>query len=133
MAEPPEADKRELLDRYVAAFVNADLASLERLLADDVILEMPPYLNWFAGRAAVWGFLRSKVPPPHRRWQMFPVAANGQLAIASYRREGDGLQRAHSVQVLGFSAAGIQHIAAFLDPALFATFGLPDVRPAVSG
>ena len=130
VAEPPEAEKRELLDRYVAAFLNADLAGLERLLADDVVLEMPPFLNWFSGRAAVGGFLRSKIPTPHRPWLMFPVAANGQLAIASYRREGDGLQHAHSVQVLDFGAAGIRHIAAFLDPALVATFGLPAVRPA---
>jgi EmrB/QacA subfamily drug resistance transporter len=80
--------------------------------------------------SATGGFLRSKIPTAHRPWLMFPVAANGQLAIASYRRERDGLQHAHSVQVLDFGAAGIRHIAAFLDPALVATFGLPAVRPA---
>ncbi len=130
VAEPPEAEKRELLDRYVAAFVHADVDGLERLLADDVVLEMPPFLDWFSGRVAVEAFLTSNIGPPHRAWQMFPVGANGQLAIAAYRRKADGRQHAHSVQVLGFSATGIEHITAFLEPALLAAFGLPAVWPA---
>ncbi len=130
VAEPLEAEKREMLDRYVAAFVNADTDGLGRLLADDVVLEMPPFLNWFSGRAAVEGFLTSKIPPAHRAWHGIPVAANGQLAIASYRRGTDGRQHAHSVQVLGFGAGGIRHIAAFLDAELFPRFGLPAVLPA---
>jgi RNA polymerase sigma-70 factor (ECF subfamily) len=130
VAEPPEAEKRELLDRYVAAFVNADLDSLGRLLVDDVVLEMPPFLNWFRGRVAVEAFLASKIPPAHRAWHGIPVAANGQLAIASYRRREDGRRHAHSVQVLGFGPGGIQHIVAFLDASLFPRFGLPTVLPA---
>src|SRR6478752_2316953 len=48
--EPADAARRELLDRYVAAFENADVDALTRLLTDDVVLEMPPMTNWYAGR-----------------------------------------------------------------------------------
>jgi RNA polymerase sigma-70 factor, ECF subfamily len=41
---------RAQVDRYVVAFENADLAALEKLLTDDVVLEMPPFVNWYAGR-----------------------------------------------------------------------------------
>jgi len=41
LAEPSEQTSRDLLDRYVRAFVNADVDGLARLLTDDVILQMP--------------------------------------------------------------------------------------------
>jgi predicted transcriptional regulator len=42
-ARPAGQRQRELADRYVAAFVDADVAALTRLLADEVVLEMPPF------------------------------------------------------------------------------------------
>src|SRR5271168_89631 len=51
--EPDDAQRRELLDRYCAAFENADLAALTELLQTDVRLEMPPLPVWFTGRDAV--------------------------------------------------------------------------------
>jgi RNA polymerase sigma-70 factor, ECF subfamily len=36
-----------LIDRYVTAFLDADLGALAGLLTDDVVLEMPPVLNWY--------------------------------------------------------------------------------------
>ena len=32
------------------AFEKADVEGLKQLLADDVLMEMPPMLNWFVGR-----------------------------------------------------------------------------------
>jgi RNA polymerase sigma-70 factor (ECF subfamily) len=130
VAEPGEAEQRELLDRYVAAFVNGDIPSLGRLLADDAVLDMPPYLTWFRGRDAVTGFLASKIPPLYRARQLIRIRANGQPAVASYRPGADGNFHAHSVHVLTVTAAGIERITAFLDPGLFAAFGLPPVLPA---
>ena len=49
----PTARQQELADRYVTAFVDADMATLTRLLADEVVLEMPPYPQWFQGRETV--------------------------------------------------------------------------------
>ena len=48
--EPDDADQRALLDQYVAAFENADVTALMRLLRADAVCEMPPMPTWFAGR-----------------------------------------------------------------------------------
>src|SRR6201993_3911049 len=55
VAEPQQARQRELLDRYVAAFENADVAGLVAVLAEDAMFEMPPLLTWFRGRGALRG------------------------------------------------------------------------------
>jgi RNA polymerase sigma-70 factor (ECF subfamily) len=125
IAEPSDADQRELLDRYVTAFVNADTTALARLLRDDVELEMPPFLLWFSGRHDVTAFIANKATLTPDRWRMIPTSANGQPAVGAYLRRDDGAHRAHSVQVFTFADSGVARIVAFLDPDLFATFGLP--------
>jgi RNA polymerase sigma-70 factor (ECF subfamily) len=124
VVEPTEPDRRALLDRYVAAFENADITALTRLLRDDAVLEMPPLLTWFAGREAVGRFLASQVFGPPGTWRMVLTNANGQPAVASYLRGDGGAYHGHAIQVLTFTAAGIARIDIFLDPSLFATFGL---------
>ena len=65
-ASPPTPDDRALLDRYAAAFENADVAALMRVLREDAVLEMPPLPAWFAGPAQVGRFLGAQVL--HRAW-----------------------------------------------------------------
>ena len=60
-------------------------------------------------------------------------AANGQPAIASYRRDGDGVHRAYAIQVLTIAGPHITRITSFIDPGLFAKFGLPPPSPASLG
>src|SRR6202012_3171287 len=50
VAEPDDAQRRAILDRFTAAIEGADAAALSELLLADVVLEMPPFLTWFAGR-----------------------------------------------------------------------------------
>lgn len=128
VAEPADAEQRELLDRYCAAFENADVAALTQLLQADVKLEMPPLAVWFTGHDAVMGFLVSRAIAPVGDISMIPTAANGQPAVAEYRRSDDGVLRAHSIHVLAAGAAGIDAITVFLDPALFSVFGMPPTR-----
>src|SRR5690242_15838684 len=52
LAEPAEPDRRALLERFAVAVENADASALAELLAQDVVLEMPPVLTWFTGRQA---------------------------------------------------------------------------------
>ncbi len=125
VAEPDDADRRELLDRYCAALENADLAALTELLQTDVRLEMPPLPVWFTGREAVTQFLARRAFAPPGDMALVPTAANGQPAVAEYRRAADHIMRAHSIHVLTARAAGITGIVVFLDPALFSVFGLP--------
>jgi RNA polymerase sigma-70 factor, ECF subfamily len=127
-AEPDDAKRRELLDRYCAAFENADMAALTELLQTDVKLEMPPLPVWFTGRDTVLEFLAARAFTTAGDIVMVPTAANAQPAVAEYRRAEDGVLRAHSIHVITPGADGVAAITVFLDPALFATFELPSSR-----
>jgi RNA polymerase sigma-70 factor (ECF subfamily) len=119
---------RELLNRYVEAFHAADLVALERVLRDDVALEMPPYATWFAGRATVLGFFGRQVLDRPGRVRLLPTVANGQPAFAAYLAPADGSLRAHGVHVLDVTPTGVRRIHVFLEPELLAGFGFPAVH-----
>ena len=90
----PERSQQEVLrevgDRQVRATVAAFIAAWERndvdavvaLLAEDVEMSMPPYAEWYRGRAAVAAFLAEIPLRPGRRWRLEPTTANGQPALA---------------------------------------------------
>jgi RNA polymerase sigma-70 factor, ECF subfamily len=128
VAEPEDADRRELLDRYCAAFENADLAALTDLLQTDVRLEMPPLPVWFTGRDAVTRFLAQRAFAPPGDMVLIPTSANGQPAVAEYRRDAGNVLAAHSIHVITAGDTAIAGIVVFLDPALFPAFGLPPTR-----
>ena len=132
VAEPTEPDRRALLDQYMAAFENADVTALMRLLREDIVWEMPPFATWFEGREAVGRFIASQVFGPPDAWRMVPTGANGQPAVAAYRRGPDGAHHAHAIQVLTVTATGIARIVTFLEPDLFAAFGLATVHDAAA-
>jgi len=73
-----------------------------------------------------------KGPDEPGRFQMIPVAANGQRALAAYIRGHDGGYRAHSICVLTIAASRVTRVTSFNDPDLFATFGLPQTVPAAA-
>jgi RNA polymerase sigma-70 factor (ECF subfamily) len=125
VTEPAEPERQELLKQYVTAFENADVTALTRMLREDAVLEMPPYLTWFGGRDAIGAFLASRVLTARDTWRMVPVGANNQPAFALYRRDSAGVHHAHAVQVLTLAGPSIAHIVTFQDPSLFETFGLP--------
>jgi len=56
---------------------------------------------------------------------MTPTAANGQPAVADYRRDAEGVMRGHAIHVLTPGEGGITAITVFLEPALFGLFGMP--------
>ena len=126
--EPDDAHRRELLDRYCAAFENADLAALTELLQTDIRLEMPPLPTWFTGRDAVTRFLARRAFAEPGDVVLVHTFANGQPAVAEYRRAADGVLRAHSIHVLTPGTTGIARMVVFLDPALFGVFDLPPKR-----
>jgi RNA polymerase sigma-70 factor (ECF subfamily) len=114
-----------VLDRFAAAFENADVRALAGLLREDVALEMPPALTWFAGRAAVTAFFALRTLDVPGRFRLVPVMANGQPAFAVYQRDRDGAYRAYAITVPTVTVTGIGRIVTFLDPGLLGLFGLP--------
>ncbi len=130
-AEPDDPGQRAVLDRFAAAFQNADADALAELLRQDAVLEMPPLPGWFAGRDMVRAFLAAQVLTAPGQFLMVPTAANGQPAFAMYERDASGAYRAHAVFVLDPSPAGIARIVIFLEPGLFGRFGLPEDAAAI--
>src|SRR5580704_5127719 len=130
MAEPDDAVQRAVLERFAAAIEHADARAMAELLRADVVLEMPPFLTWFAGRDAVAGFVGSQLLTAPGADRLVPVTANGQAAFAVYRRDERGVYRAHALQVLTLTATGIARLVAFADPGRFTSFGLPPEDPA---
>jgi RNA polymerase sigma-70 factor, ECF subfamily len=125
LAEPDDTAQRAVLERFAAAIERADAGAMAELLRADVVLEMPPFLTWFAGRDAVAGFVGSRLLTAPGDLRLVPVTANGQPAFAVYQRDGRGIYQAHALEVLTLTAGGIARIVAFADPARFPSFGLP--------
>ncbi len=125
--EPADTSQRALLDRYAAAFENADASALSQLLREDATFEMPPMLTWFAGRDRIGRFLSTWVLGQPGDFKLVPIAANGEPGFACYLRG-----HAHAIQVLTITDAGIAHIVTFQQPGLFRAFGLPQVLPAAA-
>ncbi|GAA3628591.1 sigma-70 family RNA polymerase sigma factor [Microlunatus ginsengisoli] len=120
---PPAAEQRAVVDRYVSAFERADVPAITALLAEEVILEMPPMWNWYAGVPAYAGFMRRVYRTRGTRWDATPVWANGEAGFAAYL---DG--RPHSVQLLTVSHGRVVRASVFADPVVFGLFDLPAER-----
>jgi RNA polymerase sigma-70 factor (ECF subfamily) len=122
ISEPAEA--RAVVDAYVAAFEAADLAALKRLLTEDAVLEMPPYLNWFTGADDYVRFIARAFAMRGTDWRMLPVAANGQPAVVAYASG-----KLHTLQIFTVTPKGVAHTVVFQDPVIFALFQLPETLP----
>ncbi|MCP9951017.1 sigma-70 family RNA polymerase sigma factor [Actinomadura madurae] len=123
---------RRLLEAYVSALENADITTLVQLLRADARFEMPPFSTWFEGRDAVARFIGSRVLDRPGTLRLMPTQANGQPAVAAYRRGVDGVHRAHAIHVLTIDNTSIIRIVAFLDADLFSRFDLPREYPTAA-
>ena len=132
VVEPSETRQRELLDRYVAAFENADVAALVAVLSEDASFEMPPFLTWFRGRESIGMFLGVRMRELGKA-SIVRTSANGQPAVALYTGPRDGQRRLHSLHVLTVVAKGVCGVVAFQDIAALRRFDLPASRSATPG
>ena len=125
LREPADPDERAVVERYLAAFEAADVPGLTRLLADDVVLEMPPVALWLAGRAHYREFMERVFAMRGTGWHVLRAEANGSPALAAYAPTG----AAHSLQVFAVSGGLIRRCVTFADPAVFRLFDLPATAP----
>ncbi|ADP80211.1 sigma-70 family RNA polymerase sigma factor [Pseudofrankia inefficax] len=134
LREPTDPTERAVVERYLAAFEAADVPGLTRLLADDVILEMPPVPLWLAGRAHYAEFIERVFAMRGPGWRLLPTWANGGAALAAYAPDpATGGVRAHSLQVFTVTGGLVRHCVTFADPAVFDLFGLPSIPSAPPG
>ncbi|XNL25876.1 sigma-70 family RNA polymerase sigma factor [Longispora sp. K20-0274] len=125
IAEPSEAEQRAWVDRYMRAFEAADVEGLKRLLTEDVLMEMPPMVNWFVGRENYGVFMDWVFAHNGSQWRLLPVGANAQPAFAAYNRGPGGAFELHTLQVFTVTKHGISRTSVFRDSDVFASFELP--------
>lgn len=120
LREPVDPSEREVVARYAAAFAAGDVPGLTRLLADDVIMEMPPVDLWLAGRDHYRTFMERVFAMRGGAWRIVPVSANGSPALAAFA-PGVG---PHSIQVFTVADGLIRSCVSFVGPGVFAGFDL---------
>ena len=125
IAEPDDPGAREVVDRYLRAFEAADVPALVRLLADAVVLEMPPVPLWFRGTEHYGAFMRRVFELRGTDWALKPIVANSQLALAAYASDPDGGRWLHSVQVFTVVSGRVTSNVVFTEPQVLASFDLP--------
>jgi RNA polymerase sigma-70 factor (ECF subfamily) len=113
LRDPTHPDAKAVLDSYMAAFEHSDADALERLLADDAVLEMTPARTWFAGKSTCMPYLRLRALGVAGEWKMEPTIANGQPAAIAYRRGDDGLHDPFGVALLVVRDRRIARISVF--------------------
>jgi RNA polymerase sigma-70 factor, ECF subfamily len=130
LREPADPDERAVVERYLAAFEAADVPGLTKLLADDVMLDMPPVALWLVGRPHYREFMERVFGLRGPGWRLMPVPVNGGTALATYAPDPTtGGVRPHSLQLFAVAGGLVRHCVTFADPAVFGLCGLP-ISPA---
>ena len=125
VTEPDDPRARAVIDQYVRAFEAADVPALVRLLADEVVMEMPPVPLWYVGSRNYGLFMGRVFGMRGPGWVVRRLTANGQPALAAYAPEPGGGHRLHSLQVLTLTGGRVTRNVVFADPHVFGAFGLP--------
>jgi RNA polymerase sigma-70 factor (TIGR02960 family) len=120
------AEEEGLLRRYIATWESGDLDAFVALLAEDVVLSMPPHSEWYSGREAIRRFFSRLLSVAPRRYRLVPTSANGSPAVAFYMSTGGGPFEAAAIGVLSWRRGQVTRIVRFDLPRLFAPFGLPE-------
>ncbi|GGF46137.1 RNA polymerase sigma factor [Marmoricola endophyticus] len=125
-----DAGRQQLLDRYVQAFWDKDVATIVSLLKADAVWEMPPFTGWYSGATTIGELIAAQCPGGEHDMPMIATRANGQPAFGLYMRQADGSFTPFQLQVLTVEDGEVAHVSAFFVEGLFETFGLPARLPA---
>lgn len=122
---------------YMDAWERGEVDEIAKLLAEDVVLAMPPMATWYAGDE-VYVFLREWAfngrvydALRRRRVRVLRTEANGQPAIGVYSWDDDaGAYRPTVLQVLTLDGHGkVREVMGFVTPAFHPRHGLPESLP----
>jgi RNA polymerase sigma-70 factor, ECF subfamily len=127
-----DEEVRRLVESYVNAWERGDVDAIAAMLADEATLTMPPMATWYRG-ADVFVFLtewafsgRVYNAEGNRRVRVLPTSANGQPAFGTYSWDPErGVHLPTVLQVLTLRDGRIEEITGFVNPEIFASFGLP--------
>lgn len=123
--DPGDAEQRELLRRYVAAFESHDIAAMTALLREDATASMPPFTWWLSGGERIAALMTSSDACDGDR--LVPAAVNGAPGFGQYRPDVEGRLRPFAVILVEPRGGRIARIVTFLGTAgRFEEFGLPE-------
>jgi RNA polymerase sigma-70 factor (TIGR02960 family) len=122
-AREPSAQKRELVEQFIAAHERLDAEAAMAIAARDLRVTMPPLPYCFDGAEAIRPLMADALAMGE--WRLIPVGANRMPAAASYlRRPGDSVFRAFKFDVMRIEGGMIAEITTF-NADLFPAFELP--------
>jgi RNA polymerase sigma-70 factor (ECF subfamily) len=122
---PGSTAEQVLVDRLTRAYQTGDVDSLVALLADDVLMTMPPIPLEYEGRELVARFLTAAVFRPGTAFRLVATRANGQPAFGVYMRDVPAtIAGANGLLVFTFAGNLISAITRF-DVGVLPRFGLP--------
>jgi RNA polymerase sigma-70 factor (ECF subfamily) len=127
---PGENRHRDVAERYARAWEKGDLEGLTALLAKDAAMNMPPWKEWYKGRARIRAFFAYAFDwawrSPVSSFRMVPTRANAEVALGTYvRRPGESKYHPHALQVLTVNGGHIVRLTLFVGSPFFSAFGLP--------
>jgi RNA polymerase sigma-70 factor, ECF subfamily len=113
---------RDVIERYARAIERADAAALAAMVADDVVLEMPPVPAWSRGRETYEQFMANLFRTRGTAWLARPLRDEAQPMLLLYRVTPEG-PVPHTVQLVdGAEGGAIEHVLVYQDARLFRLF-----------
>jgi len=127
--EAPDLElERALLDRYITAFEAGDSAAIRAVIHDDFSLEAVPHPVWFKGVHVCIPFLERTFASTRGNVRLLPTRANGQPAMAGYRRDASGELRADCLWVLTVVDGRFSRATKFEGASHVVTAGFPEIH-----
>ncbi|MBV9838322.1 MAG: RNA polymerase subunit sigma-70 [Solirubrobacterales bacterium] len=126
---PGSERERHVVARLAHAYETGDVDALVGVLADDVLVSMPPLPLEYKGRDLVAEFHARVTFREGRTYSIVPTRANGEPAFGAYIRHRAGGPR-HALGLLAITVAGdrVSGITRF-DTRVLARFGLSRALP----
>jgi RNA polymerase sigma-70 factor (ECF subfamily) len=127
---PGRTHPQDVAERYAKAWENGDLEGLTALLVKDAAMNMPPWKEWYKGRARIRAFFAYAFDwawsSPVGSFRMVPTRANAEAAFGTYvRRPGESKYHPHALQVLTIKQGQVNGLTLFVGQRFFPAFGLP--------
>jgi RNA polymerase sigma-70 factor (TIGR02960 family) len=130
---PGSASEQELVERLTVAYQAGDIDGLVALLAEDVLMAMPPVPLEYQGLRPVTDFMRTVTFREGRTYRLVPTRANGQPAFGPYVVDPhSGLWHANGLVVLTLAGSKVSGLTRF-DNSVLPRFGLPRTLPHSRG
>lgn len=123
---PATPERRELLERYIAAFEAYDIDAIVALVTPDVTVTMPPFGFWLRG-ARDWAEFMTGPGAACLGSRTVPIDLNGQPGFAQYKPSEPGVWTPWSLVMVDVDddTGRVSGVHNFVYGELFTRYGLP--------